>query len=525
MHPIELIHPRSLKFLAESLQSLIQGRLWLQVVVGMVLGVLCGIAIGPSVGWVEPSLASTIGSWAALPGNIFLGTIQMIVVPLVFASIIRGLASSENLEQLKSTGIRAVAFFVVTTAVSIVIGIGVGLLVEPGRFMDPALARDLVNTAAPTADGASAGISSVPDAIANLIPKNPLGAMVNSEMLGVVSFAFVMGVALVSLPPSESRPLLALLGSLQQVSMTIVRWAMRLAPLAVFGLMAQLTSKLGLSALAGMSVYVGTVLLGLLLLLSAYLGIVLIGARANPIAFLRAVREVQLLAFSTSSSAAVMPLSMRTAEENLAIRPTISQFVIPLGATINMNGTALYQGVATIFLAQVFGLTLTPAQLALVVVTAVAASIGSPATPGVGIVILSMVLTSVGIPVAGIGLLIGVDRILDMSRTAVNVTGDLVAALVIDRHAVGQKSHGTLQREEAERELARAAQQCDVVVSSPGSERDRRDSTVVPKSAQAEASRRDISANREPPRDPDDAPQRGGDAALGPPGTKTHSSR
>jgi Na+/H+-dicarboxylate symporter len=189
-----------------------------------------------------------------------------------------------------------------------------------------------------------------------------------------------------------------------------------------------------------MSVYVATVLGGLLLLLILYLVIVATVARMSPWSFLRAVREVQLLAFSTSSSAAVMPLSIRTAEEKLKIRPSIAQFVIPLGATINMNGTALYQGVATVFLAQVFGVELGMGELVLVVITAVAASIGSPATPGVGIIILAMVLGAAGVPAAGLGLIIGVDRILDMSRTAVNVTGDLVAAKVLDRTMGGSDS-------------------------------------------------------------------------------------
>lgn len=469
VHPIELIHPRSLKFLSDSLQSLVAGRLWLKVLLGMLAGIVCGMLIGPSVGWVEPSLAVTIGNWLALPGQVFLGVIQMIVVPLVFASIIRGLAASDNVEQLKSTGLRAVVFFVVTTTLAIALGIGIALLIEPGRFLDPALAQGVSGTAS-AASSSAEGLrsASLPDAISDIIPTNPLGSMVNSEMLGVVMFAVVMGVALVSLPPEQSSPLLSLLGSLQQVSLAIVRWAMRLAPLAVFGLMAQLTSKLGLSALAGMSVYVGTVLLGLACLLLIYLAIVLFLARQSPLRFLRAVREVQLLAFSTSSSAAVMPLSMKTAEEALGIRPTISQFVIPLGATINMNGTALYQGVATIFLAQVFGLELDAGQLALVVVTAVAASIGSPATPGVGIVILSMVLGTAGIPVAGVGLIIGVDRILDMTRTAVNVTGDLVAALVLDRHAVDQRTSKEQLADEAHREQQRSQTHADVVVSRGG---------------------------------------------------------
>ena len=233
--------------------------------------------------------------------------------------------------------------------------------------------------------------------------------------------------------------MLDLLGSLQEVCMTVVRWAMLLAPIAVFGLLAQLTAKLGLNALMGMAIYVGTVLAGLFLLFLVYLLIIFLVAREHPFKFISSVRDVLLLAFSTSSSAAVMPLSIKTAEEKLKVRPSVSQFVIPLGATINMNGTALYQGVAAIFLAQVFGIDIGMGGMVLIVLTSVGASIGAPATPGVGIVILSMVLGTVGIPAAGIALIMGVDRILDMSRTAINVSGDLVAAKLMDRW-VGSKT-------------------------------------------------------------------------------------
>jgi len=276
-------------------------------------------------------------------------------------------------------------------------------------------------------------LSDLPQKLITLLPTNPLTSMVEGQMLQVVLFAMVMGVALVMMNVKQSKPLLDLMDSLQEVCMTVVGWAMRLAPIAVFGLMAQLTTKIGLNALLGMGVYVGTVVLGLFILLCIYLLIIFISTRESPFKFLHDIRDVMLLAFSTSSSAAVMPLSIKTAEENLKVHPSVSQFVIPLGATINMNGTALYQGVATMFLAQVFGVDLGMSALLLVVVTAVGASIGSPGTPGVGIVILAMVLETVGIPAAGIVLIMGVDRILDMSRTAVNVAGDLVAAKLMNR--------------------------------------------------------------------------------------------
>lgn len=464
--PLELLHPRSLKYLSDRLQRLTAGRLWLQVLLGMVLGIGTGIALGPTAAIVSRQTASTLGSWLGLPGQVFLGAIQMIVVPLVFASVIRGIAASENLEQLKRTGLRAVAFFAATTTVAILIGIGLALWVKPGRFMEASRVHQALDVREAAAnDVERTPPRSIPETIVDLIPTNPLGAMVESEMLAVVSFAVVVGIALVSMAPRDAAPLISLLGSLQQVAMTVVSWVMRIAPLAVFGLMAQLSAKLGLDALLGMSVYVLTVLGGLLLLLALYLALVAMFGGIGPLAFSRSVREVQLLAFSTSSSAAVMPVSIRTAEEKLGVRPSVSQFIIPLGATINMNGTALYQGVATVFLAQVFGIELSPAQLGLVVLTAVAASIGSPATPGVGIVILSMVLGAAGVPLSGIGLIIGVDRILDMSRTAVNVTGDLVAARLLDLHHGGRSAREQHDAEKR-REATRSDTGADVLIGS-----------------------------------------------------------
>ena len=215
--------------------------------------------------------------------------------------------------------------------------------------------------------------------------------------------------------------------------MKIVSWAMALAPAAVFGLLAQISVQVGFDAIVGVASYMGTVLLGLLLLLMFYMVIVALFARRSPLAFLRAISGVQLLAFSTSSSAAVMPLSMKTAETQLNVSPSVSQFVVPLGATVNMDGTALYQVVAAVFLTQVYGVDLSLPQLALLAATTVGASIGSPSTPGVGIVILATIVQGMGVPAEGIALILGVDRILDMSRTAVNVSGDLTACVVMER--------------------------------------------------------------------------------------------
>ncbi len=449
---LEVLHPRSLKHLSGELRILVSQKLWLQVLVAMVLGLGTGIMLGPSVGLVEPAWAHAITNWLALPGRLFLALIQMIVIPLVFASIVRGLAASENMEQLRRVGSVVIVYFIVTTALAIVLGLWLAALIEPGRFVDSEMVRAALGQA-PQMSATAAVLptaSQLPQMLVDILPSNPLTSMVESEMLQVVIFAMVIGAALVIMEPSQSKPLLELMGTLQEVCMTVVRWAMRLAPFAVFGLLTQLTAKIGFEALIGMAVYVGTVLAGLAVMFLFYVLLAVFVGRTSPGKFLAAVRDLVLLAFSTSSSAAVMPLSIKTAEEKLHVRSSIAQFVIPLGATLNMNGTALYQGVATMFMAQVFGIDLSISALALVVVTAVGASIGSPAAPGVGIVILAMVLTTVGIPPAGIGLIMGVDRILDMSRTAVNVAGDIVASMVMDRWVGGTVPRAELAERDAD---------------------------------------------------------------------------
>ncbi len=462
------LYPRSIKYLNSHLQALVKGRLWLQVLIGMLLGILFGVALGPSAGWVSSTTSANITGWLAVPGKLFLALIQMMVIPLVFASIIRGLASTEDLQQLRKTGLRVVLFFIATTALAIILGLSLASLIKPGNFIDGTNLQATLGVETVVIEETSQSsldINKLPDQIITLLPSNPLNSMVESNMLQVVIFAMVVGIALVMMLPSQAKPLLDLMGSLQEVCMTVVGWAMRLAPLAVFGLLLQLTAKLGLDALLGMAVYVGTVILGLFLMLCVYLLIILVATGQRPFSFLKSIGEVLLLAFSTSSSAAVMPLSIKTAEEKLQVRPSISQFVIPLGATINMNGTALYQGVAAMFLAQVYGVEISNAGLALIVVTAVGASIGSPAAPGVGIVILAMVLSSVGIPTSGLALIMGVDRILDMSRTAVNVSGDLVTAKLMDKWVGGKADQKAEQEAERQREAIRADTGEDVLIA------------------------------------------------------------
>jgi Na+/H+-dicarboxylate symporter len=432
---LDVLKLESLERLSERIQSLVRTRLWAKVLVAMAGGVAAGFVIGPEVallpaGWTRPVI-----EWLAFPGMLFLAMVQMIVVPLVFASVVRGLTASESIEQLKRMGSRAFAFFGVTTAVAVVLGMGIAMLIRPGGYVEAESLRATLTVSSTSVDAATLpSLDEIPDVLTGLVPRNPLASIVGGEMLQIITFALLTGIALLSMPAERSAPLYDLLGSLQDVCMTVVGWAMRLAPIAVFGLMAQLTATVGVETLLGMGVYVLTVLAGLAALMLLYLLLAAVFGGCGPRRFIASTRELLLLAFSTSSSAAVMPLSIATVE-SLGVRESTARLLIPLGATINMTGTAVYQGAATVFLAQIFGVDLGPAQLGLVVVTAVAASIGAPATPGVGMAILATVLARVGIPPEGVVLLIGVDRLLDMSRTSVNVAGDVVACLVLDRVA------------------------------------------------------------------------------------------
>lgn len=466
--PLSFIHPRNLRYLSDKLTKLVEKQLWLRVLFALVLGVFAGIILGPDVGWFSPEAAKVITDWLALPGKVFLAAVQMIVIPLVVASIIRGLAAGENLGQLRQVGVVAGLFFLVTTTLAIALGLGLSFALRPGRYLEGDEVVGALGGAQPPVEvAATSPTTSVPQQLVALVPTNPLGAMLEADMLAVVLFSLVVGVALVTMPGPQSKPILELLGSVQKVAMTIVGWAMRLIPIAVFGLLAQLTARVGLNALAGVGAYVAVVLTGVAALLVAYWVVIGILLGRSPIKVASALRELQLLAFSTSSSAACMPFSIQTAEEKLGIRPSVSQIVIPLGVTVNMNGTALYQGAATIFLAQVFGVELDGAALLLLVVTAVGASVGTPGTPGAGVVVLASVLGSAGVPVAGIGLLLGVSRIIDMSVTVVNVTGDLAAASFIE-HRLARVSPAEPERVAQEAyEAQRARSGNDVIVHRP----------------------------------------------------------
>ncbi|OIQ17681.1 MAG: C4-dicarboxylate transporter [Flavobacterium sp. MedPE-SWcel] len=419
--------------LSQYLDHLLKGRLWLKVIIGLIIGAGLGVVINPSTGFVSESFSTSLASWLDLPGQVFMRLVQMIMIPLVFASIISGIISNTS-ENLKTFGVRLLLYFVFTTVVAIVIGLLVTLIMKPGQYIFklggfPSSGGEQIVQA----NQKTNLVENIPERISSLIPNNPLESILTGEMLGVVIFTIIIGVAITQLNQVTAKPIIRFIEAIQKICMIVVSWAMMLVPYAVFGLMAALLSRIGVEIFFGLGYYMLVVMLGLFFLVVFYLLMVFVFTLKNPLKFLRAIREPQLLAFSTASSAAVMPLSMKTADEKLEVSSNISDFVVPIGATINMDGTALFQCVTAIFMSQAYGIELSLVNIVLITATVVAASIGTPAIPGGGVIILASVLQGAGIPVDGLIIIIGIDRILGMFRTAVNVTGDLTACVIFNR--------------------------------------------------------------------------------------------
>ncbi len=389
-------------------------------------------------------------------GTGWIRLITMVVVPLVFASLVVGTASLGDITKLGRIGGKTVVYYLATTAIAVTIGLVLSNLVQPGSRIDPSALEGL--RSAYMAESASRvelahEAPRLIDILLGMIPKNPIEALAAGDMLPIIFFAIFFGAAVSALPEERREHVVGFFDGVNEAAMVMIHWIMKLAPYAVFALIGAVVARFGLDVLQSLLLYSVVVVAGLLLhVLITYTAALRFLARRSPLDFFRRVREAQLIAFSTSSSNATLPVSMEVAEEKLGVEKEVSSFVLPLGATINMDGTALYQAVATMFIAQVLvgDISLT-AQFG-IVLTATLASIGAAGVPSAGIIILVVVLeqalAGTGVdPAAGIALVLGVDRILDMCRTAVNVTGDLTAASVIDRseydhalkHGVGRE--------------------------------------------------------------------------------------
>ncbi|MCJ8305124.1 dicarboxylate/amino acid:cation symporter [Shewanella sp.] len=364
-------------------------------------------------------------------GTVFVSGLKMLVVPLVFISLVCGTCSLSDPSKLGRLGGKTIAFYLFTTAIALSMAILIAIMIHPGN-------------ASMVSEGLTFNAKEAPslaEVIINIVPTNPMQAMSEGNMLQIILFAVIFGFAISHIGERGKR-VAALFNDLNEVIMRVVTLIMQLAPYGVFALMAKLALTLGLETFSSVVKYF-FVVLGVLLLhgFVVYPTLLKVFSGLNPLTFIRKMRDVQLFAFSTASSNATLPVTIETAEHRLGVDNKVASFTLPLGATINMDGTAIMQGVATVFIAQVYGVDLTITDYAMVVITATLASIGTAGVPGVGLIMLAMVLNQVGLPVEGIALIIGVDRLLDMVRTAVNVTGDTVATVVI------AKSEGALNEE------------------------------------------------------------------------------
>lgn len=410
-----------------------------KILIGLVAGILWGI-LAANLGWAQAN------SWYVAPlGKIFVNLLKLIAIPMIITSLVVGVSSLNDINKLGRIGGRTLGIFVATTVFAISIGLLVANIMEPGKSLPEETKNTLIqsyqSSATAKADVAKNISAQSPlQPLVDIFPENLIkAASDNQMMLSMVVIAILFGIATILVPREKAQPLLNLMNSANEVTLKVVDIIMLIAPIGVFALISSVITDLAgsnpaeaVSLLLALLRYCGAVVIGLALhLLLVYMPLLKVFAKLNPIWFLKKMRPVHLLAFSTSSSNATLPLNMENTEKNMGVKEDVASFVLPLGATVNMDGTSLYQSVAAIFIAQVFSIDLTFADQLLIILTATLASIGSAGVPGAGMVMLAVVLNSVGIPVEGIALIMGPDRILDMCRTVVNVTGDATVTCVI----------------------------------------------------------------------------------------------
>ncbi len=414
----------------------------------MHIKILLGIGAGTLVGLLAARLgySGVVLTWFKPLGTIFVNLLKLLAVPLVLVSLVDGVTGLRDLRKLSSMGGRTLLIFLCTTVLAVTLGLVLVNIVRPGDYLSTERREDLKARFSTQTDQGFNNAQAFKERgplspMVDMVPDNLFHALSNNtSMLQVVFFALFMGVAIMSLPSDQTQSVRDLFGQLNRIVLLMVDYVMAFAPIGVFALIASLIADLAgndpakaLELLGALSVYALTVVLGLaLMLLAVYATLVRVFGGLSPRRFFRVMSPAQLLAFSTSSSNATLPVNLECAEK-LGVREEVRTFVLPLGATVNMDGTSLYQAVATVFIAQAFGTDLTWAQQLTIVLTATLASIGSAGVPGAGMVMLVIVLQSVGLESAGIALVVAVDRILDMMRTVVNVTGDAMTAVLVDR--------------------------------------------------------------------------------------------
>ncbi|MFT0623650.1 dicarboxylate/amino acid:cation symporter [Ectopseudomonas guguanensis] len=383
--------------------------LWQQILVGLVLGVVVGMLF--------KSLALAL----APVGALFLNAIKMLIVPLVFVSLVAGITAMSDSAKLGRISVKTIAIYLITTAFAVSIGLAFGTLFSPGEGMNMVASGSEEAKQAP----------SLVQILVGLVPTNPVMAFAEGNILQIIVFAIALGVSM-NLIGEKAAPVVKLFDSLAEVFYKLTDLVMRLAPIGVFALIAGVVASHGIEVLLPLAGVIGVIYLASIAhMLLVYGGLIGGLARLSPLRFFRGIAPALAVAFSTSSSSGTLPVSIECARKNLGVSQGVAGFVLPVGATINMDGTAIYQGVLALFIAQAFGIDLNAGQYLMIILTATLASVGTAGVPGAGLIMLGLVLTSVGLPLEGVALIAGIDRILDMARTTVNVAGDLMTTTLV----------------------------------------------------------------------------------------------
>ncbi|WCE28690.1 dicarboxylate/amino acid:cation symporter [Vibrio sp. SCSIO 43137] len=384
--------------------------LWKKILIGMILGVIVGTAMGPDAEVLKPI------------GTLFINAIKMLIVPLVFCSLIVGITSMRDTKKMGRIGLKAVLFYLGTTAVAITIGLVLAAVLTPGEGL---------NMVASNPEAAGKEAPPLVQTLLNMVPKNPVGALAAGNILQIIVFAIGLGISLV-LVGEKAEPAIKVFESLAEAMYKLTELVMKLAPFGVFGLMAWVAGKYGMDVLLPLIKVVAVVYLGAIIhVLVFYSGLVTTLGGLNPVRYLKGLANPAAVAFTTTSSSGTLPATIKASRQELGVSKSVSSFVLPLGATINMDGTALYQGVCALFIAQAFGVDLATSDYITIILTATFASVGTAGVPGAGLIMLSLVLTTVGLPIEGLAIVAGIDRVLDMARTTVNVCGDMMVSVMV----------------------------------------------------------------------------------------------
>lgn len=415
-------------------------RLQWRILAGFLLGLIGGLAVyatAPDAAWVDDVVKYVTGPI----GQIFLRLLFMLVLPLLFSALVVGIAEMGEVRALKTVGLKTLGYTVVVSGIAVAISLAVVNLLQPGAGVDPAAARAMIGDASAGAAGiiekSNAAATGV-DAVVNIIPSNLVTAMSENNILAVMFFALFFGIGLLLVQTPQTLVLKQALEGVFEVSMRLISLVIQLAPFAIFCFMFNLSAQFGWDLLVRLAAYVGVVLLALAIqMFGVFPALLALLAKKNPITFFRETQEATVMAFATSSSNATLPTALRVAETRLKLPPRIARFVLTIGATANQNGTAMFEGVTVLFLAQFFGVDLSFADQLFVMAVCILAGIGTAGVPAGSLPVIALILAAVGVPPEGIGLILGVDRFLDMCRTTLNVIGDLVAATVISAHSGG----------------------------------------------------------------------------------------